>query len=322
MKAVSEHDDYRKQLSGLLATCRRTEEQYEALVLEDIRGAADLLRPIYERSNGRDGYVSLEVSPHLADDSVATMDEARRLWRALDRPNAMIKVPATPAGLPAMAELLADGININATLIFSIQRYREVARAHMQGLERRLEHGEAIDGIASVASFFISRIDTLVDKKLDVLGTGEGQVLRGQAAVATARLAYQDFQQRLLGRQWQVLEEAGAMPQRLLWASTSTKDPAFSDIKYVEALIGPDSIDTLPLKTLEAYREHGEPAVRIEDELDSDERMLGELQAIGIDMAEVAEQLEREGVEKFVAAYDELLGVINELAKKLQTGES
>jgi transaldolase len=319
-RAVAEHDDYREQLAGLLTTCPHTEQQYEALALEDIRRTADLLRPIYEHSNGRDGYVSFEVSPHLADDSRATTEEARRLWRALDRPNAMIKVPATLAGLPAMADLLAEGININATLIFSIERYRQVAEAHMQGLARRLEHGAAIDGIASVASFFLSRIDTLVDQKLDALGTQEShaQSLRGQAAIATARLAYQDFQQRLLGQEWLALQEAGAMPQRLLWASTSTKDPAYSDTKYVDALIGPNSVNTVPMPTLEAYRQQGQPALRIEDEVDSDERMLEELEELGIHMAEVADQLEREGVEKFVTAYDELLGVIAELAKGLQ----
>jgi transaldolase len=322
-RAVAEHDDYIAQLSTLAPACHSTEAQYEALVLQDIRDAADLLRPVYERSDGRDGYVSLEVSPHLADDSVATVTEARRLWIAVDRPNIMIKVPATLAGLPAMSELLAEGVNVNATLIFSLQRYQEVAMAHVAGLERRLTHGGSIDGIASVASFFISRIDTLVDNKLDMLGQGspglgaQTQELRGQAAIATARLAYQHFQQHLLSQRWQVLQEAGGMPQRLLWASTSTKDPSFSDIKYVEALIGPNSVNTMPLETLHAYRQHGQPAVRIENELESDERILERLEEMGILMSEVAAQLEREGVDKFVAAYDELITVIAELAKSV-----
>jgi len=325
-KAVAEHDDYLTQLSALGADCHHSETLYEALVLEDIRAAADLLRPIYEQTDGKDGYVSLEVSPHLANDTVATVAEARRLWLALDRPNAMIKVPATVAGLPAMSDLLAEGININATLIFSVQRYREVARAHQQGLERRLAHGAAIDGIASVASFFISRIDTLVDKRLDELAQASHEQaarchsLRGQAAIATARLAYQHFQRQLISQDWKLLAQAGAMPQRLLWASTSTKDPEFSDIKYVEALIGPNSVNTLPLATLEAYRDHGKPAIRVEDELNGDARMLEELDDMGIRMSEVAMQLEREGVEKFVVAYDELLAVIAELAKSLTQG--
>lgn len=326
MKAVAEHDDYQIQLSALAPVCHRNEELYEALVLEDIRSAADLLRPIYEQSDGKDGYVSLEVSPHLANDTVATVNEARRLWSELERPNAMIKVPATVAGLPAMSDLLAEGINVNATLIFSVQRYREVARAHQQGLERRLADGGAIDGIASVASFFISRIDTLVDKHLDELAQTSAEqsarchALRGQAAIATARLAYQHFLRTMISQDWQQLAEAGAMPQRLLWASTSTKDPDFSDIKYVEALIGPNSVNTLPLATLEAYRDHGQPALRLEDELNGDARMLEELDDMGIHMSEVAAQLESEGVEKFMLAYDELLVVISELAKRLTEG--
>ena len=320
-RAVSEHPDYTAQIATLAQKSQGSEEMYEAVVLQDIRAAADLLRPVYERSDGGDGFVSLEVSPHLADDTVTTITEARRLWSALDRPNAMIKVPATAAGLPAMTELLADGININATLIFSLQRYREVAMAHMEGLERRLSHGGNVNGIASVASFFISRIDTLVDSKLDSLRqsdpemSAQVQELRGQAAIATARLAYQDFQQHRLSQRWQVLQHAGAMSQRLLWASTSTKDPAFSDIKYVEALIGSDSVNTLPLETLYAYRQHGQPAVRIEDELEGDARMLEILEELGIHMSAVARQLEREGVDKFVAAYDELIAVIAGLAK-------
>ncbi len=307
-KAITEHHDYDaaiKSMSG--ATVDRL---YEQLAIADLQQAADLLRPVFDGTQGRDGYVSFEVAPQLADDTAATIDEARRLWAALDRPNSMIKVPATLAGVAAIQQLISEGININATLLFSLQRYQQVAESYLSGLEARLQRGEAIDSVASVASFFLSRIDTLVDKKLDVLATAVNQSivtsLRGKTAVASARLAYQHYKRLFSGDRWQRLAAAGASSQRLLWASTSTKDPNYTDIKYVDALIGKDTINTLPPETLAAYRDHGQPMTRLEDDLDVAHNTLNGLADIGLDLKSLTYQLEREGVDKFTTAYTTL----------------
>jgi transaldolase len=276
-----------------------------------LQQAADMLAPQFAASRGRDGYISHEVSPLLAYDTEATIEEARRLWADLNRPNSLIKVPATPAGVRAIPQLIAEGINVNATLLFSLQRYREVAQAYIAGLTLRAERGEALDTIASVASFFLSRIDTLVDSKLDVLMSGataqKAKALRGMTAIASARLAYQDYKQLFAGETWQKLTAAGARPQRLLWASTSTKDPAYSDIKYVEALIGADTINTLPLKTLAVYRDHGQPELRLERDIEMARTTLDGLAELGLDLKALTDQLEQEGVQKFTRAYQELL---------------
>lgn len=309
-KAIVEHHDYDAEIEATSGLDARA--LYEQLAIEDLQQAADLLRPVYEASSGRDGFVSLEVSPHLADDAGATIGEARRLWAVLDRPNSLIKVPATTAGVAAIRQLIADGININATLLFGLQRYQAVAESYLEGLDTRRQQGKPLEHVTSVASFFLSRIDTLVDSRLDELTDDatriQAQALRGRAAIASARLAYQTGKQLFSGERWQRLAQAGGRKQRLLWASTSTKDPGYSDIKYVEALIGPGTINTLPLETLEAYRTHGHPEARLETDIDMARETLAGLAALDIDMQAISAQLEREGVQKFVVAFDKVLG--------------
>lgn len=311
-KAIVEHHDYDDAIVAIVGS--DANQLYEQLAIEDLQHAADLLRPQYEASQGQDGFVSFEVSPLLAYDTEATVSEARRLWSALDRANSLIKVPATRAGIAAIPVLIAEGININATLLFSLQRYKEVAEAYMTGLERRAERGDSLSNVISVASFFLSRIDTLVDSKLDDLhtkSTSNQQLvmeLRGQSAIASARLAYQDYKQIFSDKRWQQLASAGAQRQRLLWASTSAKDTAYSDIKYVEALIGAETINTLPMETLLAYRDHGEPAARLEQNINESQHILNGLADIGLDLNAITDQLEEEGVQKFITAYTALLG--------------
>jgi len=315
-KAITEHHDYDEAISLLTRRGMPPKEIYEALALDDVGRAADLFRRIYDESNGRDGFVSLEVSPHLAHDTEQTINEAKRLWTALNRPNILIKVPATQAGLPAIEHLIAAGININVTLLFSLERYRQVVNAFMTGLETRSAQNKPVDRVASVASFFLSRIDVLVDKRLDELvRTGDGKsagALRGQAAVACARLAYQHYQNWVKDNRWQSLSRHGARAQRLLWASTGTKDPAYSDIKYVEALIAEDTVNTMPPQTLVAYRDHGHPALQIEQGLDEARILPGKLQEFSIDLEAVSEQLEAEGVQKFIVPFDKLLERISQ----------
>jgi transaldolase len=269
------------------------------------------LRLLYEKTEGRDGFVSFEVSPLLAYDTKATVQEASRLWQALNRPNALIKVPATPEGVIAIQQLIVNGINVNATLLFSLQRYQEVAQAYLDGLEIRVAQGKSLSCMASVASFFLSRIDKLVDSKLDALVTKSTQQqikeLRGETAIASARLAYQKYKRFYSGERWQRLATAGARPQRLLWASTSAKDPAYSNTKYVDALIGVDTINTLPLDLLTTYRNYGDPAVRLENNIEAACKSLARLTDFGLDLNAIAEQLEKEGVQKFSSAYNILL---------------
>ncbi len=285
----------------------------EALMLEDVGRAADLFRPQFDTSGGADGFVSHEVSPLLANDADATVAEARRLWSKLARPNVMIKVPGTCAGLAAIRELIAAGVNVNVTLLFGVDRYREVLDAFTTGLAQRAAAGAPLAGIASVASFFLSRIDTLVDRRLDAIGTPAAAALRGQAAIASARLAYAHWRDAWLpSARWQALARAGAHPQRLLWASTSTKDKVYSPIKYVEALIGPDTINTLPLETIAVYHVHGAPQVRIGEEIDAARALPHRLAELGIDLASVADELERDGVRKFADAYEALLRAIEQ----------
>lgn len=322
-KAIAEHDDYDKAIMTLSSHFTEPEALYEALVLQDIRTAADLLRPVFERTALRDGYVSLEVSPELAYDTRATVTEAKRLWAAIDRPNVMIKIPSTREGLPAIKTLLTEGVNINATLIFSPARYYEVARTFIEGLEDRVAAGLPVNRIASVASFFVSRIDTKIDQRLDSYGQNKpgcrraAQNLRGQAAIAAARLAYQAFRQLTHNTRWTDLERLGARSQRLLWASTSTKDPASSDVKYVEALIGPETVNTLPPQTLAAYQDHGRPAVRVEDDLVGAKRVLERLGGLGIEFGDMATQLEQEGVEKFRVSFRQLLASLDRRRREL-----
>jgi transaldolase len=319
-RAISAHDEYDEAIARLAAAGADAREICEALTVEDVGRAADLLRPVYERTDARDGYVSIEVSPHLAGDTDATVTEALRIRDRLDRPNVMIKVPATPAGVPAIRYLVGQGVNINATLLFSVARYREVAQAYVEGLAELARAGRPLRRVASVASFFLSRIDTLVDKRLDALGTPEAAALRGRAAIASARLAYQEFKALVRKPGWKELARSGAKPQRLLWASTSTKDPTYSDVKYVEALIGPDTVNTLPPETIAAYRDLGRPAIRIEEAANEAEEVVDRLDAAGIDLAAVALTLEHEGVQKFVEPFDKLLATIARKARAVHAG--
>lgn len=305
-RSMATGEEYRAEIGRLASKGLSAGAIYQALALHDVQAAADLFHPVFEARGGGDGFVSLEVSPHLADDTQATVREARRLWCAFGRPNAMIKVPATRAGLPAIRTLIAEGVNVNVTLLFGLARYREVVDAFLSGLEQRARADQPLEQAASVASFFLSRIDTLVDARLDALGTSAAQALRGRAAIASARLAYAWYGEWTAGERWQQLASRGARAQRLLWASTSTKSPAYPDTCYVEALIGPHTVNTMPHATLDAYRDHGQPALRLSDNLDDARATLRALQDLGIDPEAIGSQLEREGVQKFIEPFDQL----------------
>ncbi len=306
-QAIAHSDDYTQALRFLARQGKSVDEIYQILSIEDVQRAADIFRPVYEQTQGRDGYVSLEVDPRLAYDTPGTIADAQRLWRLLDRPNVMIKVPATKEGLPAIRELLSEGVNVNVTLLFSVERYREVAEIYLEALETRLARGLPVDTVASVASFFISRIDTLLDALLDHHPCEEARALKGKIAIASAKSAYAVYQEIANSERFKALQAQGARPQRLLWASTSTKNPAYSDVKYVEALIGPDTVTTLPLKTLAAYRDHGRPAERLTKGIPEAQATLAKLAELQIDLAAATQQLEEEGVKKFVQAFEQLL---------------
>jgi len=300
---------YAQRITRLLPSVSSAPALYEELALADLRDAAALLRPLYDSTVGGDGYVSMEVSPHLADDSAGSYKEAQRLWQRLSIPNAFIKIPGTEAGLPVIRDLIAAGVNVNVTLLFSPERYRAVAHAYEQGLSRRAAEGKPLASVASVASFFLSRIDTAVDKLLDGLA-GRGQpaarALRGKAAIASACRAYEVYEEITAEPAWQALAERGARPQRLLWASTSTKDPAYSPIKYVEELVVPGTVNTMPLETLDAYRRLGRPELTLERHLAEASDVREGLERLDVDLEGVAQQLEREGVAKFVEPFDKL----------------
>jgi transaldolase len=304
------HDPmYAQPIAALLGRVPSAMALYEELAIEDVSDAARLLRPLYEQSGGGDGFVSLEVSPHLAYDAPGSLAEARRLWARLALPNALVKIPGTEAGLPVIRDLIAAGINVNVTLLFSPERYRAVAQAYMEGLAARASAGQPLATVASVASFFLSRIDTLVDKLLDGLaarGQPAARSLRGKAAIASACRAYEIFEEQLATAQWQTLEARGARPQRLLWASTSTKDPAYSPIKYVEETVVPRTVNTMPLETLSAYRRLGRPELRLERHLAAACDVREGLERLDVDLEAVATQLEREGVAKFIEPFDRL----------------
>jgi transaldolase len=321
-KAIVETDYYEPAIAEMSRRGSATEEIYERLAIYDVRRAADLFRPVFDQTGGRDGYVSLEVSPLLAHDTEASINEARRLWKILERPNVMIKVPGTREGLPAIRQLIRDGVNVNVTLLFSVDRYLEVTHMFMAGLEDRIEDGKPVDHIASVASFFLSRIDVKVDKMLDTIAASDdsqkaeaAHQARGQIAIASAGKAYGEFLKQYSQPRWSLLEQHGSRQQRLLWASTSTKDPGYSDVKYVEALIGPDTVNTVPLETLEAYREHGDPAPRLQHAVATADRHLKQLRELGIDLREVDDGLETEGVQKFIDPFQRLLSTIDDVRK-------
>jgi transaldolase len=317
-KAIAGSHDYDDAIRELALEGKSVDQIYTALTVEDIQRTADLFRPVYERLDGADGFVSLEVSPYLARDTAWTIADARRLWGAVARPNVMIKVPATVEGLPAIQQLIGEGINVNITLLFGLPRYRQVAEAYIAGLETLAAQGKPLKSVASVASFFLSRIDVLVDpmlektmaadkSKADVAATCHGNV-----AIFSAKAAYQIYKDIFESERFGKLKAQGARTQRLLWASTSTKNPAYSDLKYVEALIGSDTVDTIPLETLTAYRDHGKPASRLANDAVKASETLRRLCDVGIDLDVVTQQLEDEGIQKFVTAFDQLMKTLKD----------
>ncbi|WP_270238581.1 transaldolase [Rothia kristinae] len=310
-QALSRGDRYDAQMRRLAEEGRDVEESVFAVTTDDVREACDVLAPIYRQTRGQDGRVSIEVDPRLAVKGEETAEMARRLHRTVDRENVMIKIPATEEGLEPIAATLAEGISVNVTLIFSLERYRAVINAYLTGLERALEQGRDLSKIHSVASFFVSRVDSEVDARLEQIGTEQALALKGRAGLANARLAYQVFQEAFSSERWKLLAEAGAVVQRPLWASTGTKDPAYPDTMYVDGLVAPDTVNTLPEKTLEAAADHAEvTGDTITGTYDDSERVLNELEQLGISYQEVVEKLEREGVEKFVASWEELLETV------------
>jgi transaldolase len=312
-KAITGSRDYDDDIRRFALEGKSAEEIYEVLAIKDVRDASAVFGSVYDRLEGRDGFVSLEVNPHLARDVKKTLSEARRLWKELNRPNVFIKVPGTVEGLQCIRQLISEGVNVNVTLLFGLPRYREVAEAYILGLEDRAGKGKPLQSVSSVASFFLSRIDVLVDSKLEKIMAGGGEKatlakkVHGQVAIASAREAYQIYKEIFGGKRFRRLEEKGARPQRVLWASTSTKNPDYSDVKYVEPLIGPQTINTMPQETIDAYRDHGDPALRLEKGLSEARETLDLLPELDIDINQVTQQLEDEGIEKFNKPYDDLI---------------
>jgi transaldolase len=314
-KAMTAGHEYDEDIRTLAAQQKDSPEVYETMAVQDIKDAADLLRPIYDRTSGLDGYVSLEVSPLLAHETAATIAEARRLWAAVNRPNLMVKIPGTRAGLAAITESTAAGINVNVTLLFSVERYKEAAEAYIRGLELRDEKGGDLRHVRSVASFFLSRIDVILEERL-----GSSPDLQGRAAIASAKIAYQEYKDLFGSPRFRKLEEKGARKQWLLWGSTSTKTKGLSDVLYVEALIGPETVNTMPIETLEAYRDHGHPEPQLEKNIDEAHQVMKRLRDLQIDLAQVTQQLEDEGVEKFVKPFNSLMRSLEEKTRSLSVG--
>ena len=318
-KAITSSRDYDEEFARSISAGKDIPAIYEELTTEDIRRGCDVLRPVYDANNGGDGFVSLEVGPHLAHDTEGTIAEAKRLHADVDRPNLMIKVPATPAGIPAIAELIGDGLNINITLMFALENYEQVADAYMRALERRVEANQSIERIASVASLFVSRVDTKVDKmltaKLEAANDASErkglQSLKGRVAIANAKMMYQKYKE-LFGEneRWRRLRQQGARVQRLLWASTSTKNPDYPDTYYVEALVGPDTVDTMPPKTIDAFRDHGRVAPQLEEGLAEARETLNRLAEVGINLRQITQELQDEGVDSFAKSFDELIAAL------------
>ncbi len=313
-KAISNSSDYDEDMVILSKQTTSNDEIFFGLAVKDIKRAADIFNPLYKESKGGDGFVSLEVSPYLARETEKTLNQAKELWKAVDRKNVMIKIPGTAEGLPAIRQCISEGININVTLLFGLPRYREVAEAYLAGLEDRLKAKLPIDHVASVASFFLSRIDVMVDPMLIEKGLS---TYKGEVAIASAKKAYEIYEAMFTSDRFNKLKEHGAKPQRLLWASTGSKDPSFSDVKYVEALIGKETVNTVPLETLEAFRDHGNAASRLTDNLDKATAVLAKLKDIGIDIDTITQKLEDEGIEKFNKPFDKLLKVIDSHKQKI-----
>jgi transaldolase len=317
--AITHSSTYDEQMKQLITEGKGAQEIYEALAMTDVKMVAGLLRPTYDRTSGQDGFVNIEVSPYLAHDTEGTLGEVRRFWETIDRPNLMVKIPATPAGIPAIRQALTEGININITLIFSIENYLQVAEAYLSALEERSARGQDIGRIASVASFFVSRVDVLVDKLLEdkmkaALASVEQEklkALQGRTAIANARLAYQEFKRLFSGSRFAALNQGRARVQRPLWASTSTKNPAYRDVLYVEELIGPETVNTMPLTTIESFREHGRVRLSLEDHLAEAQAELARLENAGIHYTQVTRQLQEEGVQKFIDSFQKLFACID-----------
>ncbi|HEY5907289.1 MAG TPA: transaldolase, partial [Vicinamibacteria bacterium] len=321
-KAIEGSDDYLSAIKELAKVEKLSPKGlYERLAIKDIQDTADILRPVYDRTKAHDGYVSLEVSPELAKDTQGTMEEARRLWASVARPNVMIKVPATAEGVPAIRTLLSEGINVNVTLLFARDRYEEVARTYIEGLEIAAAAGRPLATIAGVASFFVSRIDTLADsmlqKKIDAAAPADKarfQALLGKVAVANAKLAYQSYKQIFSGARWEALRAKGAQVQRVLWASTGTKNPAYRDVLYVEELIGPETVNTMPPETITAFKDHGRIRPSLEEDLAGASATLAALEAAGVSLRQVTDELIEDGLKKFVEPFTKLLAAVERRA--------
>lgn len=308
-KAIAGSDDYDDQMRQLVSAGKSVNEIYEILAVQDIQQATDLFRPLYDETNGADGFVSLEVSPGLANDTAGTIAEGRRYFSELGRPNLMIKVPATAEGIPAIRQLISEGVNVNITLMFSMEHYNAVAEAYIAGLEDLVARGGDPSKVSSVASFFISRVDSKIDPNLEALGASD---LKSKIAIANAKVVYQRFKEVFSGERWQRLAAKGARVQRPLWASTSTKDPSLPDTLYVDTLIGADTVNTVPPETLNAFLDHGVVALTVEDDITEAQRQMDKLAEIGIDMQQVGEELQNEGVDKFNKPFDALLKSIEQ----------
>ncbi|TAH50973.1 MAG: transaldolase [Chloroflexota bacterium] len=325
-KAIVGSSDYDKEIQELAAQGRDTLAIYEKLTTDDVRSACDVFRPVYEESDGGDGFVSIEVSPRLAHDTQGTIEEAKRLWKTVDRPNLMVKIPGTKEGVPAIEQSLYDGLNINITLLFAVQAYQDVAWAYVRALERRAAEGKAVQRIASVASFFVSRIDTLADKLLSDAAQGEKNSqrfeelkdLQGKLAVANAQIAYEHFKQIFSGDRWLALQAKGARIQRPLWASTSTKNPLYRDVMYVETLIGPHTVNTMPMETINAFADHGVVARTVDANPEAAHEIVKRFEAAGFSLDAVTAQVLEEGVVKFDEAFNQLLAGIEKKKKEMQ----
>jgi transaldolase len=321
-KAIAGSHDYDDDIRAMALEGKNVNTIYETLSQQDVLSAANEFRSMYNITEGKDGYVSLEVNPHLAHDTHGTIEEGRRLWAALNKPNILIKVPATAEGLPAIRQLVSEGINVNVTLLFAIPRYRQAVEAYLSGIEAWVPRQKHSKAPVSVASFFMSRIDTLVDPMLEKVIVQGGnnaesaKTMRGQIAIASAATAYQIYKETFSGERFKKLADKGARPQRLLWASTGTKNPEYSDVKYVEELIGRDTVNTLPVETLNAYRQHGEPKARIEHEFAITQKMIGQLPQLGINIDKLTQKLEDEGVDKFNKSFDSLIKTLEKATGK------
>lgn len=309
-KAITGSDTYDAEIKSLLAEGKNAAEVFQAVAVKDIQDACDLFRPLYDESKGEDGYVSLEVLPNLARDTKGTLDNARTLWAAVNRPNLMIKVPGTVEGVPAVRQLTAEGVNVNITLLFSLENYETVARAYIEGLQERAAAGGPISDIASVASFFVSRVDSAADKQLDEIGTDAALALKGKAAIANAILAYEKFEELFSGEAWDALAAKGARVQRPLWASTGVKNPDYPDTLYVDTLIGPNTVNTAPPATIKAFLDHGTVKRTVDTDYAGAHKTMADLAAVGVDIDAITTKLEEDGIASFMTSYDDLLASV------------